>query len=116
MRLTISDDVLKVVPELKKGFVLTLNDGSNDFSSAQGCCMIGERCLLIPTDSLIEPFNIVVNSNVSKVWISKYDTMFINGNMTLDINPTAKTIMLRNDGGIIDSNVTVYKETATKVN
>lgn len=41
--LEVQPEVFKQVPRLKDGFLLTLNDGSNQFSSAEGCCMIGDH-------------------------------------------------------------------------
>ncbi|WP_229784875.1 iron-sulfur cluster biosynthesis family protein [Enterococcus faecium] len=39
---------------------------------------------------------------------SEYDTTFINGHLVLEVTPSNQTIRLKNESGILDSNVQVY--------
>ena len=50
MELTITTEAAQRLPQGTTQFILTANDGSNQFSSAEGCCMIGERFLIAPIE------------------------------------------------------------------
>lgn len=55
MSLTISEEVKqRLAPFLTETntFLLVANDGSNPYSSAEGCCMIGDRFIIVPVDQL----------------------------------------------------------------
>ena len=66
-------------------YILTSNDGSNQFSSAAGCCMIGERFLITPIDEPLDPYNELVSSNQFTFFTSTYDQMFLTGHLILDV-------------------------------
>ncbi len=106
--LEVQPEVFKQVPRLKDGFLLTLNDGSNQFSSAEGCCMIGDRFLLVSTQHYIPAYDLTIPCEEATVKTSEYDTTFINGHLVLEVTPSNQTIRLKNESGILDSNVQVY--------
>jgi hypothetical protein len=54
--LTISEEVKqRLAPFLTETntFLLVANDGSNPYSSAEGCCMIGDRFIIVPVDQAL---------------------------------------------------------------
>ena len=98
---------LEVQPEVFKQ-VPRLNDGSNQFSSAEGCCMIGDHFLLVSTQHYIPAYDLTIPCEEATVKTSEYDTTFINGHLVLEVTPSNQTIRLKNESGILDSNVQVY--------
>ena len=59
MSLTISEEVKqRLAPFLTETntFLLVANDGSNPYSSAEGCCMIGDRFIIVPVDQAEAPY------------------------------------------------------------
>lgn len=57
-------------PEGHDLYILTSNDGSNQFSSAAGCCMIGERFLITPIDEPLDSYNELVKQSVYFLYIN----------------------------------------------
>ena len=58
MSLTISEEAKqRLAPFLTEAntFLLVANDGSNPYSSAEGCCMIGDRFIIVPVDQAEAP-------------------------------------------------------------
>jgi uncharacterized protein YqkB len=112
MELTVTEPAKKVL-ELKLGqlseFLFVLNDGSNQFSSAEGCCLIGDRFLIVPTAEPIEPFTKPIKNNEYRIFTSEYDAIFLTGKLVLDVNPSSGTLVLKNEGGILDNNVLIKK-------
>lgn len=106
--LKVKPEVFKQVPRLEDGFILTLNDGSNQFSSAGGCCMIGDHFLLVSTHRYISTFSVIVPCKEAIVKTSDYDTTFIKGHLVLEVNPSNQTIRLKNESEILDNNLQVY--------
>ncbi|MTD39027.1 iron-sulfur cluster biosynthesis family protein [Erwinia sp. CPCC 100877] len=88
-------------------FLLILNDGFNPFSSAEGCCLIGDRFLIVPTNEPIEPFTKLIQNETYRVYTSDYDALFLTGKLVLAVNPSAGTLILKNEGGILDHNVSI---------
>lgn len=88
-----------------KSFILALNDGSNQFSSAQGCCMIGDRFLIKPIKEKIAPFSEQLQNEQYQVYISDYEKNFLPHNITLDRSGSYGNFVLRSDEGILDMNV-----------
>ncbi|MGX7131253.1 MULTISPECIES: iron-sulfur cluster biosynthesis family protein [Enterococcus] len=108
MKLTITPTAqafLETKQEEKKSILLTLNDGSNQFSSAAGCCMIGDRFQLVLVDAPVSPFTQQLDNDRFSVFTSDYETVFLGENPILDFNQTLHTLILKNDGGLLDSNV-----------
>ena len=102
MSLTISEEVKqRLAPFLTETntFLLVANDGSNPYSSAEGCCMIGDRFIIVPVDQAEAPYTETI----------AYDQMFLTGHLQLVIHPNAGTITLKNESGILDSNVDIYQ-------
>ncbi|BCA85270.1 hypothetical protein EsVE80_07930 [Enterococcus saigonensis] len=87
-------------------FILALNDGSNQFSSAQGCCMIGDRFLIKPIKEKIVPFIIQLQNDHYSIYTSNYEKNFLPTNIILDRNKSYGSFVLRSDEGILDMNVT----------
>lgn len=96
----------KKFPDAKK-LLLALNDGSNRFSSAEGCCMIGDRFMVIITDVVPPEFFIQLANPAYEVYITEYETTFLTETPILAVNETTGSLMLKSAGGIIDINVQV---------
>lgn len=109
MELTITTEAAQRLPQGTTQFILTANDGSNQFSSAEGCCMIGERFLIAPIEEIIVPFTLEIPSNLFTFYTSEYDTMFLTGHLELMVHPTSGTLVLKNESGYLDNNVLVLK-------
>lgn len=107
MNLTITEKAAEKLPQKYTSFILTLNDGSNQFSNAEGCCMIGERFLIVPITETIDPFTLPVPAEHFHFYTSSYDTMFLKGQLVLDVNSASQTLMLKNEAGYLDTNVTI---------
>lgn len=116
MELTITASAnqrLKSVLGTQTTFLLVLNDGSNQFSSAEGCCMIGDRFLIVPTTEKIEPFTLPITNSDYTIHTSTYETMFLKGNLVLDLNPSSGTLVLKNESGILDNNLLIKNASGT---
>jgi uncharacterized protein YqkB len=109
MDLTITSEAATHLPQDVTQFILTANDGSNQFSSAAGCCMIGERFLITPIEEIIAPFTLEIPSNLFTFYTSEYDTMFLSGHLELFVHPTSGTLVLKNESGYLDNNVLLLK-------
>lgn len=108
MRLTIKEDakdlILRKYPQATQ-LLLALNDGSNAFSSAEGCCMIGDRFMLVITPEVPAAFNVPVENPDFAIYMSSYEAKFIKGDLVLAVNPGTGSLMLKGDEGILDINV-----------
>ena len=81
MSLTISEEVKqRLAPFLTETntFLLVANDGSNPYSSAEGCCMIGDRFIIVPVDQAEAPYTKTIANDSFHVYTSTYDQMFFN--------------------------------------
>src|SRR5699024_10221135 len=107
MQLLLQKEVLQRLPQGYTQFILTLNDGSNPFSNAMGCCLIGERFLIVATKQQIEPFTIPVDSSDLTFYTSEYDLMFLTGKLVLFVDPNSQNVMLKNESGLLDLNVEI---------
>ena len=85
--------------------ILALNDGSNVYSSAQGCCMIGDRFLLQPVKNSIPPFTIPLENDTFTFYISDYEKNFLRSDLTLQFKPSYGTLQLKSSEGILDLDV-----------
>lgn len=112
MKITISQEVLKMLPD-DLSLILALNDGSNQFSNAQGCCMIGDRFLVIPVAEPVAPFNVPIPSDSLPVFISNYEKIFLSGHLVLTKNSYTGNLVLKNEGGVLDTNVELRPTLAT---
>jgi len=74
-------------------FLLVSNDGSNQFSSAQGCCMIGDRFLIVSVDQGIAPFTVPIDNALYQVYTSTYDKLFLTGLLQLTVNEGSSTLV-----------------------
>lgn len=98
MSLTISEEVKqRLAPFLTETntFLLVANDGSNPYSSAEGCCMIGDRFIIVPVDQAEAPYTETIANDSFHVYTSTYDQMFLTGHLQLVIHPNAGTITLK---------------------
>ena len=119
MSLTISEEAKqRLAPFLTEAntFLLVANDGSNPYSSAEGCCMIGDRFIIVPVDQAEAPYTETIANDSFHVYTSTYDQMFLTGHLQLVIHPNAGTITLKNESGILDSNVDIYQHYKSKQN
>lgn len=88
-------------------YILAVNDGTNAFSSSEGCCMIGDRFLLQPITEIIEPYTVKLSTEPFTVYTAAYDQMFLSGDLTLSISPATRNLQLNDSRGIVDYNVEV---------
>ncbi len=88
-------------------YILAVNDGTNAFSSSEGCCMIGDRFLLQPITEIIEPYTVKLSTEPFTVYTAAYDQMFLSGDLTLSISPSTHNLQLNDSRGIVDYNVEV---------
>lgn len=105
MKLNVSDEVVKRLSKEGQKFLLTLNDGSNPFSNAEGCCMIGDRFLIIATEEVPESYLIEIPSNQLMFYTSKYDCIFLRGELYLEMRESSQTLILRDNSGLLDDHV-----------
>lgn len=110
MNLTLSKEVSDLLSKKGETFLFTLNDGSNSFSNAEGCCMIGDRFLIVPVKEKPENYDIKIPSNQLHFYTSKYDTMFLKGELFLDLDKASHTMVLKDKSGILDHNVQISDE------
>lgn len=107
MRLKVSAEVVERLANEGQKFLLTLNDGSNPFSNAEGCCMIGDRFLIVATEGIPESYSIEIPSNQLKFYTSKYDCIFLKGELYLDMRESSQTLTLRDNSGRLDDHVQI---------
>lgn len=85
--------------------LLALNDGSNAFSSAEGCCLIGDRFMVVVTQQVPANFTIPLANPDFTVYSSPYEAHFVKGELTLSLHPSTHSLMLKGGEGILDLNV-----------
>lgn len=110
MELEITPEAAARFPKNYQLYIITSNDGSNQFSSAAGCCMIGERFLITPITEPLPRYSEVVSSNRFTFFTSTYDQMFLTGHLVLTVHPSSGTLILKNEGGYLDNNLMLEKE------
>lgn len=114
MELTITEQAQqRLISKLHNdtSFLLILNDGSNPYSSAEGCCLIGDRFLIVPTNEPIDPFTKRIANKDYQVYTSDYDAIFLTGKLVLTLHPNSGTLVLKNESGILDNNVAIKEST-----
>lgn len=89
--------------------VLAVNDGSNPFSSAQGCCMIGDRFLLQPVQVSPAPFTTRLENADFAFYLSDYEKIFLESDLALQFKENYGTLQLKSSAGILDLDVELKK-------
>lgn len=110
MKLTISpaaEDYLTQKLGANATFLLTLNDGSNQFSSAGGTCMIGDKYQIVRVRRPVSPYNTQLLTHPFSVFISNYDRMFLGQSVQLDFRTTSGTLILKDESGLLDNNLVI---------
>ncbi|EGO8523639.1 iron-sulfur cluster biosynthesis family protein [Enterococcus faecalis] len=107
MKLTISDTAKKYLAEKvpHNTFILALNDGSNQFSNVGGSCAVGDKFQIISTDNSVNGYSIVLSDPTFTVHISNAEKTFLGNDIKIDFNPRTYSLVLKNESGILDSNV-----------
>lgn len=116
MKLTISEAAQHYLTnKLGAGatFLLTLNDGSNQFSSAGGTCMIGDKYQIVSLPQPVAPYTIQLANQPFNVYISEYEKMFLGQAVKLAINPSSATLVLKDETGLLDNNLLINQTFVT---
>ncbi|MEO1771950.1 MULTISPECIES: iron-sulfur cluster biosynthesis family protein [Enterococcus] len=92
-----------------EGFILALNDGSNQFSTVGGSCAVGDKFQIIPTEGPTEQFQEVLENDRFKVYISDEEKVFLGNEVVIDYNDRLSTFSLKNESGTLDSNILLKK-------
>lgn len=109
MKITITD---KATSELKKKlrtpiFLLVLNDGSNKFSIGGGACSVGDSYKIVDTDKEEEGYGEILDNPDFTVYTSNSEKYFFGKNLKIDYNESMATLVLMDDGGILDGNLQI---------
>lgn len=107
MKIHISKNVRTLLPKEKHQFILTANDGSNPFSSSEGCCTIGDRFLLVGTETLPSDYKNLFKDGEDRIYTSDYDLNFLSGTIELVLNEATGRVILQNEEGYLDDNLTI---------
>lgn len=92
--------------------LLASNDGSNRFTSARGCCIIGDRFMIVVTDIVPPEFSVRLDNPLFEVYTTTYEPIFLTETPILTVNQGNGGLMLKSAGGIIDLNVEIKAEEA----
>lgn len=109
MKIKITPRAKKVLDEKLGGattLLLTLDDGSNNFSSAGGTCTIGDRFQFVARDA-VEPFTIPVENDDYTIFTSDYELRFLGQHPVLDTHEHYPKLLFKNESGMLDSNFKV---------
>lgn len=107
MEITVTKEAQAFLPKGVKTFLLAVNDGSNPYSSAQGCCLIGERFVLVAVSEIPTDYRYVLEDAGYSFYYSPYETYFLKGHLILDVHQSTHALILKNESGILDDNVEV---------
>lgn len=113
MDLTITNEALtyikKRLPEAAY-YLLTADDGSNQYSAGGGACSVGDTFQVVGVKELEAPYDIKMeNSQDVPFYTSKNDTTFFEPGMKIDFK--SNFLQLKNDGGMMDGQVTTKDAT-----
>ncbi len=107
MNIHITEEVRKLLPQDKHQFLLTANDGSNQFSNSEGCCMIGDHFLFIGIDEIPENYTEAYQDEEDTIYLTTYDLNFLSGQVELSKNPSTGMVNLKNENGYLDDNLEI---------
>lgn len=107
MEITVTKAAQSFLPKGFTKFLLAVNDGSNPYSSAQGCCLIGERFILVAVSEIPKEYSHFVESDGYTFYYSNYETYFLKGHLVLDVHESTHALILKNESGVLDDNVDV---------
>ncbi|MGX7198362.1 iron-sulfur cluster biosynthesis family protein [Enterococcus nangangensis] len=116
MKVTMTTSAAQVLRDKlphQKVFLLTTNDGANEFSSAGGACMIGDRFQLVPVEQAVEPFTERVQTDPYEIYISNYEKMFLGDAPRVTFNEHLHLLQLTNETGILDANLHLAEPVAS---
>ncbi|MBO1304609.1 iron-sulfur cluster biosynthesis family protein [Enterococcus sp. 669A] len=112
MKLTIRDqavDALTNKLDSNSGFILALNDGSNQFSTVGGSCAVGDKFQIIPADEPTGQFQEKLENDQFNVYISDEEKVFLGNEVVIDFNERLSTFSLKNESGTLDPNILLKK-------
>lgn len=112
MKLVIRDQAEKALADKlgsNEGFILALNDGSNQFSTVGGSCAVGDKFQIIPAEGPTEQFQEVLESGRFKAYISEGEKVFLGNEVVIDFNERLNTFSLKNESGTLDPNILLKK-------
>lgn len=107
MIIHLTKEAQEMLPKGRKTFILTTNDGSNIFSSSEGCCMIGDRFLLVATNDIPSTYTEKFTHGNLTIYSSPYDLNFLSGNLKIVKNHSTGFLNLQNESGRLDDNLEI---------
>ncbi|WP_071130945.1 iron-sulfur cluster biosynthesis family protein [Enterococcus timonensis] len=108
MFITVSPKAREKFPQNYQNFLLLANDGSNPYSSAEGCCMIGDRFLLVAISQVPEQYTIEITDKDLHFYFSAYEENFLSGHLVIDVSASG-FLVLKNEGGLLDNNLEIKR-------
>lgn len=91
--------------------LLTLDDGSNQYSTLGGSCAIGDKFQFVALTRQDPKYNIPVTNNAGlNLWTNADTELYLNNGLILD--RVFNQLSLRDDTGILDSAVGMITYTA----
>lgn len=97
-------DHLKKREMLSHCLLLIADDAGGKYSINGGTCSMGSHFSLIKVPKPDPDYPIVLKNNTAfKIYSSKYDLLMLESNLILDYQKTR--LILKNDSGLLDSNV-----------
>lgn len=108
MKVTITPEAAIVIDkkiEPKSGFIIALNDGSNNFSRVGGSCAIGDKFQILPLTAKYDAFNLQLDNPDYEVYTSKAEAVFLGEAVKIDFHDRLGNFSLTNETGILDNNL-----------
>ncbi|PWG00757.1 iron-sulfur cluster biosynthesis family protein [Levilactobacillus bambusae] len=109
MKLNIKDAAQeRLATKIPAGSVvlLSVDDGSNKYSTVGGSCAIGDKFQLVILNQRDPDYPIEVENNAGlNLWTSTGETTYFDNGLTLNFR--GNNLVLSDDGGILDSAVSI---------
>lgn len=113
MKLTITNDAMTYLKKrlpYAKYFILTADDGSNQYSKGGGACTVGDTFQVVGVLKLEAPYDQELETNQDvPFYTSKNDETFFDAGMKLDFNNN--WLQLKTNNEILDGQVTTNDAT-----
>lgn len=114
MKLTIKDVAKAYLTEHTQPetvLLLTLDDGSNQYSTLGGSCAIGDKFQFVALTQKDPKYNVPVDNNAGlNLWTNADTELYLNNGLILD--RVFNQLSLRDDTGVLDSAVGMMAYTA----
>ncbi len=112
MKLTIKDAAKKYLEKFadsSKTLLISADDGSTKYSKLGGTCAIGDKFQVVVLTAPDPDYTIALTNNAGyQVFMSDIETPFLGHGLTLDF--THNSLVLKDDSGILDGAVSVFKD------